>query len=287
MKQLLESAVNNELILVYSLIALVVILIVVIIIIDKRESKKKPQNLFDTLNMKIIADPNTIQEDTIKEDSKTEIVELNQETSNKQVSFDDISPIPEVNINNSTFIENLEDISNSIDEEIYHETDLEKTQAQIRVEEINNALKKAQIEEQIQEDKYAKFEEEQEKNAIISYNELKESFDRLYSENEKIQYLEDDEIPINIDELYQLTNTNEKEEKNKEITKVKLDDFSNITDTKTEQKTTSTFKSSPLISPVYGIQKPPVQQEKSILDNDIEDANLFLKNLKELKNNLD
>lgn len=287
MKQLLESAVNNELILVYSLIALVVILIVVIIIIDKRESKKKPQNLFDTLNMKIIADPNTIQEDTIKEDTKTEIVELNQETSNKQVSFDDISPIPEVNINNSTFIENLEDISNSIDEEIYHETDLEKTQAQIRVEEINNALKKAQIEEQIQEDKYAKFEEEQEKNAIISYNELKESFDRLYSENEKIQYLEDDEIPINIDELYQLTNTNEKEEKNKEITKVKLDDFSNITDTKTEQKTTSTFKSSPLISPVYGIQKPPVQQEKSILDNDIEDANLFLKNLKELKNNLD
>lgn len=287
MKQLLESAVNNELILVYSLIALVVILIVVIIIIDKRESKKKPQNLFDTLNMKIIADPNTIQEDTINEDTKTEIVELNQETSNKQVSFDDISPIPEVNINNSTFIENLEDISNSIDEEIYHETDLEKTQAQIRVEEINNALKKAQIEEQIQEDKYAKFEEEQEKNAIISYNELKESFDRLYSENEKIQYLEDDEIPINIDELYQLTNTNEKEEKNKEITKVKLDDFSNITDTKTEQKTTSTFKSSPLISPVYGIQKPPVQQEKSILDNDIEDANLFLKNLKELKNNLD
>lgn len=287
MKQLLESAVNNELILVYSLIALVVILIVVIIIIDKRESKKKPQNLFDTLNMKIIADPNTIQEDTIKEDSKTEIVELNQETSNKQVSFDDISPIPEVNINNSAVIENLEDISNSIDEEIYHETDLEKTQAQIRVEEINNALKKAQIEEQIQEDKYAKFEEEQEKNAIISYNELKESFDRLYSENEKIQYLEDDEIPINIDELYQLTNTNEKEEKNKEITKVKLDDFSNITDTKTEQKTTSTFKSSPLISPVYGIQKPPVQQEKSILDNDIEDANLFLKNLKELKNNLD
>ena len=36
--------------------------------------------------------------------------------------------------------------------------------------------------------------------------------DKLYSENEKIQYIDDDEIPINIDELYQLSKKQEKKE---------------------------------------------------------------------------
>ena len=300
MDNLLGSTISGELIFVYGLIALVIVLIVVIIAIDKRESKKKPQNLFDTLNMKIIADPysydNKTVEDTV-EDSKVDVIEVQQQI--KETDFHDLEPIPEVQMvtsSSSNVQDNTDQInqadyslnsydykeqSSSVGEEAYVETDLEKTQAQIRVEEITNALKNAQVDEQIQEDKYAKFEEEQEKNAIISYNELKKSFDKLYSENEKIQYLEDDEIPINIDELYQF-NT-----KQEELPKVKLEDFSDFTSTKSEvNKSTSTFKSSPLISPVYGIQEPPVQV-KSTVDVDIQNANQFLQSLKELKSNLD
>ena len=62
MEKLLGSAISSELIFVYGLIALVIILIVVIIVIDRKESKKKPQSLFDTLNMKIIADPDSMIE---------------------------------------------------------------------------------------------------------------------------------------------------------------------------------------------------------------------------------
>lgn len=276
MKGLLSNAISNELALVYGLIALVIILIIVIIIIDKKEAKRKPQNLFDTLNMKIIANPDEIAEINSKEDFQSETIEMNQQK--QEINFDDINPLPEVDITESSTIENLE-------ENIYVESDLEKTQAQIRVEEITNALKNAQVEEKIQEDKYSKFEEEQEKNAIISYNELKESFDRLYSENEKIQYLEDDEIPINIEELYQISG--QQEEKNKEEpNKVKLDDFSNFKPEKSEPKSNTTFKSSPLISPVYGIQEPPIPP-KTTVDTEIENANQFLQSLKELKNNLD
>lgn len=290
---LLGSIAGSELLFVYGLIALVVILIIVIIVIDRRESKKKPKNLFDTLNMKIIANPNDytddgkLKQEVVKEKEKptetVEVIEVKQQI--QETSFEDLKPIPEIKTITSSnevepYVQNIE-----VEEDTYIESDLEKTQAQIRVEEITKALETAQVEEQIQEDKYAKFEEEQEKNAIISYNELKESFDRLYSENEKTQYLEDDEIPINIDELYKLSSQQE-ETKVEELPKKKLDDLSEIIKPKTETKTSSTFKSSPLISPVYGIQEPPVEV-KTTVDADIQDANQFLQSLKELKNNLD
>lgn len=263
MEDFFNSIVNSELIFVYGLILLVIILIIVVVVIDRIESKKKPKNLFDTLNMKIINDANNV----IEEEKNKEVDVLEVESKQKEeVNFKDLEPIPEVKVNK---IE---------DEEVYVESELEKTQAQIRVEEINEALKNAQIEEKIEEDKYAKFEEEQEKNAIISYNELKKSFDKLYSENEKIQYIDDDEIPINIDELYELSKKEEIKEN-----KVKLDDLSNL---KKEDTDTKIFKNSPYISPVYGIQTPPITT-KTEVDSDIQSANQFLQSLKELKNNLD
>lgn len=268
MKDIFNNAISSELFFVYALIALVIILIIVIIILDKKESKKEPKSLFDTLNMKIIADSN----EQLKSEKLEEVV-INPNTDKPNITFDDLAPLKEIEIKDTetTLQETISELKN----EPYQETELDKTQAQIRVEEITKALKEAQ-KEQEQEDKYQKFEEEQEKNAIISYNELKQSFDRLYSENEKIQYLEDDEIPININELYELRDNKQK---------AKLDDFNTV---EVQKDTTSSgFKSSPLISPVYGIQKPPVENNFKSVDHDIENANMFLKNLKELKNNLE
>lgn len=260
---------NHELVFVYGLIALVVILIGIIVLIDRKESKKKPKNLFDTLNMKIINDA-TLSE---VNDKKIDVVEIKQDLSNEE--FLEFEPIKPVDLLENTNIKDLVE-----EPEMYTETDLEKTQAQIRVEEITNALNNAKIDEKIEEDKYKKFEEEQEKNAIISYNELKDSFDRIYSESEKVQYIEDDNIPINIDELYKL-----KEEQD-EPQKVVLEDLSNMVNSPKVEEVHSTFKSSPLISPVYGIQQPPVVESK-IDDTDIKNANQFLQNLRELQTNLE
>lgn len=274
MKNIFDNAISSELFFVYALIALVIILIIVIVVLDKKESKKKPKNLFDTLNMKIIADP--YEQNTTDEDNEkvSEEIIINQELKVND-DFQDLEPIEEVKIKDTA--ETLRETINELKNETYTENDLDKTQAQIRVEEITKALEEAKQEE-LEEDKYQKFEEEQEKNAIISYNELKESFDRLYSENEKIQYLDDDEIPINIDELYELRDHQQK---------AKLDDFTTIKTEPEEKVSTSGFKNSPLISPVYGIQTPPVENNNKSLDSDIESTNLFLKNLKELKNNLE
>jgi len=261
---------NNELIFVYGLIAIVIALIIFIIVMDKKESKKRNQNLFDTLNMKIIADPETIKAEQ-KELTETDIVEIKSE---KQVEdFENLQPIKEIDVVEDKILDEF------IENELYIETDLEKTQAQIRVEEITKALEQADLEEKHEKDKYEQFEEEQEKNAIISYNELKKSFDKIYSENEKIQYLEDDEIPINIEELYKI--------KEQETNKVELKDFKELKQTQPKvNPTSSTFKNSPYISPVYGIQEPPIETKK-VPDIEIESANQFLQTLKELKNNLD
>lgn len=289
MRNILGNTIDSELFFVYGLIALVIILIFIIILIDRKESKRKPKNLFDTLNMKVIADINNINQDpdmVSTQEMKNKEVEIIDMMPRQASDNETLEPISEVqvldsmNINRDKIEINKESLLE--DNDIYTESQLEKTQAQIRVEEITNALRKAQIEEQISEDKYTKFEEEQEKNAIISYNELKESFDKLYSESEKIQYSDDDSIPINIDELYELTNEKEKEEPKK----VKLDDLSDFKKTEVETNTNTGFKNSPFISPVYGIQKPPVETKENV-DSDIQNTSQFLQSLKELKNNLD
>ena len=114
--------------------------------------------------------------------------------------------------------------------------------------------------------------EEQEKNAIISYEELMNSYDKLYEENEKNQYVDDDTIPINIKELYELG----EQEKKLDSVNIKMEE--EVLEEPIVQQTT--FKKSPYISPVYGI-------EQSNDDTDLSSANQFLNNLKELKSNLE
>lgn len=190
-------------------------------------------------------------------------------------------------------------------EEMYQEPELEKTQAQIDVEAITRELEKAVNDEQAI-DKYAKFEEEQEQNAIISYVELKEKFDKLYNENEKTQYINDDSLPINMEELYRSqVETQEIAENSTTSTLERVATVSHqvpVTSTissQTESKTarsnsvprTTRFKSSPMISPVYGIQQEPVVTKNTTnvaeMEAEIQRTNEFLQSLKDLQKNLE
>ena len=108
MKNFFANAISNELIFVYGLIALVIILIIAIVIIDKKESRKKPKNLFDTLNMKIISDVNNLTPEDKNEEVKEEkivpeldIIEMKQK-KNKD-NFQDLEPIPEVRVEKENF----------------------------------------------------------------------------------------------------------------------------------------------------------------------------------------
>ncbi len=218
----ISQNINSELYFIYGLIIVVILLIVLVLIIDRKDAKKnrKRVKLTDTLNMKPIT--NDMLRDS-KYNDDYEVIDMMEDKEEKSYFT---RPIPKIKLD----LEEVGMLNKELvhDEEVYHDTELEKTQAQLRVEEITKALEDAKIDEQIEEekDKYQDYEEEQEKNAIISYDELKGSYDRLYEESEKRQYIDDNSIPINIKELYEVNNK-EEEYREKYVDDVELLDTDN------------------------------------------------------------
>jgi len=255
---MLNGSISTELYFIYGLIIVVILLIITVLIIDRKDAKRDRRRikLTDTLNMKPITD------DMIRDSKYQDDVELIEIESEDEEQYNTKS-IPEIKID----LEKAGLIDE--EEEIYHDTELEKTQAQIRVEEITKALEEAKVDEKIEEekDKYADYEEEQEKNAFISYEDLKNSYDKLYAENERKQYVEDNSIPINIKELYEVNNM--EEEYQKEYV-TNNDEDVELLDTDSTSNTYVHVN----------------QTVKNKVDNDIKNASDFLTTLKELRNNL-
>lgn len=255
---MLNGSISTELYFIYGLIIVVILLIITVLIIDRKDAKRDRRRikLTDTLNMKPITD------DMIRDSKYQDDVELIEIESEDEEQYNTKS-IPEIKID----LEKAGLIDE--EEEIYHDTELEKTQAQIRVEEITKALEEAKVDEKIEEekDKYADYEEEQEKNAFISYEDLKNSYDKLYAENERKQYVEDNSIPINIKELYEVNNM--KEEYQKEYV------------TNNDEDVELLDPDSPSNTYVH-----VNQTINNKVDNDIKNASDFLTTLKELRNNL-
>lgn len=269
--------ITKELLIIYSLIIFVVALMIIILIIDSISSKKDIKLANPKKNLKSIKKL-TKNNSFFGDDDTIEDLESEYE--------ENIVPISSLQVEEKKLEEDENELVEDTDE--YIEEEIEKTQAQIEVEEITRALEEAQKEER--EDPYKKFEEEQEQSAIISYKELKENFNKLYDENEKTQYINDDSLPIDIDELYQ---------KNKEVLshdKEKQDGFTAPASELNEaiesiSQSSTGFKTSPVISPVYGIQKEDFQNKYNNngneTDEEIMKTNEFLKTLKELQKNLD
>lgn len=149
------------------------------------------------------------------------------------------------------------------------------------------------------------FEVEQEENAIISLEELVKKSKEMYEANELTQYKDEGNEPISISELeviagreaepvttpFVIANVVPVEEEEKVV----LEDFNTIK-TKVEPEIKK-FKSSPIISPIYGIEKQESEVGDTLelentanyekLDAEIKKTNEFLMTLKELQSKLD
>ncbi len=192
--------------------------------------------------------------------------------------------------------EEVSTIANAINEQLTKEEKEADLARANKVQEDLNELLEMGIDEKI-----ALHEDEQEKKAIISVDEFNKISDELYDSNEVVQnaYQDEGDEPITIEELY---NT-------REMKAIKLDDFDTIKDEEKEALINSAdiktmddlppiamdkkFKSSPFISPVYGISetKESLELEQTAnldkLNDEIKKTNEFLKALKELQKNLD
>lgn len=201
--------ISVEIMVIYGLIALTVALIVFIIILDKKEKKKRIMNRTQELRL---MDLRKTEENYTKEFKKQPLAMDTELKSVVEVKKEEVQPVCVVSktIDNSSVnevVEKPEVISTEsiiqtdeylIDEDMYIEDDLEKTSAQLQLEMLAKELEKAQIHE---EEKIRRFEAEQEENAIISYNELLKVCEELYDKNEKVQYMDEGNEPINLEEL--------------------------------------------------------------------------------------
>lgn len=206
------------------------------------------------------------------------VVEERQEKDSKELEYTDIEPNP--------------------------------VEAQAELQKLTEALEKA--EEETKSIELTSFEEEQEQNAIISLDELLTKGKAMY-ENNEFDLLEDEgDEPISLQDLE--LRMNKKKETTQEIVpevieepviiepiqeKMILDEFNNIKieEAKPMYQVERKFQSSPVISPVYGIEKEQTSSITDIalentanydkLDDEIRKTNEFLMTLKELQKNLD
>lgn len=206
-----------------------------------------------------------------------------------------------------------------VEEELqYTSIEPDPSEAQAELMRLTETLEKA--EEEVKNIDLTAFEEEQEQNAIISLDELMSRNKALYESGE-LEKLEDEgNEPISLQDLEERMKAVQTEvesieaepsivtveESISEPKQMVLDDFQTVSisvpDTsKAEEKPVyqehKKFKSSPVISPVFGIEKPVVNNSSDIelentanyekLDEEIRKTNEFLMTLKELQKNLD
>lgn len=206
-----------------------------------------------------------------------------------------------------------------VEEELqYTSIEPDPSEAQAELMRLTETLEKA--EEEVKNIDLTAFEEEQEQNAIISLDELMSRNKALYESGE-LEKLEDEgNEPISLQDLEERMKTVQTDAKSVEVEpsivaveesisepkQMVLDDFqtvsiSTVDTTKVEEKPVyqehKKFKSSPVISPVFGIEKPAVNNSSDIelentanyekLDEEIRKTNEFLMTLKELQKNLD
>ena len=291
----------------------------------KKETSIEKENPAEVIPLKVVTVEEKKQEVPLvipieefkkkKEENSTPVLEIKEE--NKTLPKDSVTDI----------YEKVKDEIETLDlDDNKKEEPLQYTDAVPNQEEAKEELRKATIEllkaqekqEQQEESKnieLTEFEEEQEKNAIISVEELMKKSDVLYEQNEVTQYADEGNEPISLQDLeMRMNNIKEEAEalnikeqepeiiesrkvevKEPETNKVVLDDFYSIDKAKAYNDD-HVFKSSPIISPIFGIEKQQPNDNSLELENtanyekldeEIKKTNEFLGKLRELQKNLD
>ena len=229
-------------------------------------------------------------------------------------------------------IEELSAIEENIEEELQYTTiEPDRKQAQEELMRLTEELEKA--EQEARTINLTSYEEEQEENAIISLEELVRKSKEMYESNEITQYEDEGNEPISLEDLErrmknmkeEIISLEEAPNDTKSVTiteepiidevkpqQLVLDDFNtikvdqtleNIAETKMEPikplyqsyQTEKKFERSPIISPIYGIERKDTVENISLentanydkLDEEIKKTNEFLMTLRELQKNLD
>lgn len=289
---------------------------------------EKPEPVSNDLN-----DIETLSNDSFVSEKSTVLpANFNSlEVDSVESFFAATAPIPVV----EEPIENLVLESMPEEELVYTDVEPNPEEARRQLRMLTEELAREDEEKQSINVDLTAYEEEQESSAIISLEELVKKSKEMYAANELSQYADEGNEPISLkdlekkmQEMRQVAEYNEpfiienvvdeiKPEELDEMldmsmpvevkTQLKLDDFDtvmvDISKAAQEERAKSTngykatrkFQSSPVISPIYGIEKKETSQSMELentanyekLDEEIKKTNEFLMTLKELQKHLD
>lgn len=288
MKFIIDFILNNDTIIMASLFLLIIVLLLIVVIMDAVNRRKNLKNA-----KLVLKDENNNITDVFKENLSEEVdLSKTKDLGEYTTSLDNDSK-------NSDITE-----IKYVDED---DEELEKTKAQLELKNLKEELLKAELkektaaekavmigdeEEQIPtiENSIDQFELSQEENAIISLDQFNKVSDKIYNDNEITQYKDEGNEPISIQELEKLYNSNETVIKDDINTDVKEEKIA------TAEAIQSKFKSSPIISPVFGIDDGGDENINNMalentanldkLNEEIRKTNEFLNTLRELRKNL-
>ena len=312
---LLEFLTSKEIIIVYIVAGVACLLCFIIYLVDKNNVKARMRH-------------NTRELNKLVEEIKDEVVEEETPVIYDEPVLEVIEKPEEVV---STPIVTPERVEVTPIEEKKEEVELEYTTiepdqktAKLELKKLEEELRKQEeiINEEVVEDNninLTSYEEEQEENAIISLEELVKKSKDMYEANELTQYADEGNEPITLQELEQkvgkesttiedtfvIENVVPEEELNTPVVEeepvlqqVTMDDFNTVKVDKVEEKADEIkkFKSSPIISPIFGIEKEDISDtdmelentaDYDKLDQEIKKTNEFLMTLRELQSKLD
>ena len=316
MNELIEFLTSKDIIIVYCVSFLACLLCFVIYIVEKNSENYKKKHNTRELNKLVAqikdrfteAEPIEVMEEPVLTiDDQSSAVNDMLESTLQLDSIEKLEDIDEIADEEPLIIEDIH-IVEDIDEPELEYTTIEpdRETAQLELKKITEELRRSAEIEATGELSVANFEEQQEENAIISLEELLKRGKDIYKANELTQYDEEKTMPISLQELemqsgntaasydepFLIENVISDEEKQeverevqKEQPKLHMDDFNTIG---------PRFKNSPIISPVFGIEKPVTNElelentanfEK--FDQELEKNSDLLMTFNELQNKLE
>lgn len=330
MNGLIEFLTTEEMIVVYSLIGIASVLYFIIYFLDRTYYKRKQRQNTRELN-KIVDELGSFSHEDVKEEILEPVLVTSTpdqviETSKETLALKDDTPILTVEEKIEPMIETLDvdmDITKGVEEvpvlenkpmnqtlpvedkkEELQYTSIEPdvAEAQAELMKLTETLEKA--EQEVKNIELTAFEEEQEQNAIISLDELMARGRAMYESGELDKFEDEGNEPISLQDLENRMKEDavlEVEEVSKVPEQMVLDDFQTVAVEpiveKNDYQEHKKFQSSPIISPVYGIEKTQVNSSSDLelentanyekLDDEIRKTNEFLMTLKELQKNLD
>ncbi len=310
---IVEFLTSKEIIVVYIIAAVACLLCFIIYLVEKHNDRGRKRHNTKELNKLVEQIKDEVE--IIPEEENTEPVLQVIEEEPSIETFEEVEELSTEDIKNV-----IEEISTEVRQELnikeeeiellepieeleYTDIEPDINVAKEELSKITEELKEqeSKIEEVVENIRLTDYELEQEQSAIISLDELVSKSKEMYEANELTQYDEGTE-PISISELEVIAGREAEpitspfviaNAVGEESNEVVLDEFDKIkTVVEPEVKR---FKSSPIISPIYGIEKQEVTNDLELentanyekLDAEIKKTNEFLMTLKELQSKLD